>query len=271
MVGLSDVVAQDIADHFTGKTAWAFPTGLDIGLSTTTPTDAGAFTEPSGNGYARVSTVPADWNAATTNGTSTNANSVGTFTASGGNWGTITHVLFFLTPGNIFLGFSDLTPNLVVNDGNTVDFPAGNLTLNMNNNDPLGWSDLVAQRIADHATGKTQWALPTNLFIGLSTTAPTVGDGTGITEPSGNGYARISTAPADWDAASGTGVTQNANLIGTWTASGGNWGTIIHGPIYDALTAGNYLGSGTIPSTTINDGNTAKIDVGDYTLNMNNN
>ena len=77
---------------------------------------------------------------------------------------------------------------------------------------------------------------PTAWFVALFTTA--TDDAAGGTEVTGNGYARQAVA---FDAASSPGgTTQNSGAV-SFTASGGNWGSITHMAIYDASTAGNRL------------------------------
>lgn len=86
------------------------------------------------------------------------------------------------------------------------------------------------------------------LYVGLSSTAPAE-DGTNITEPSGGGYARVATAPADWNAASGVDATvDNANVIdfGTATATWAGGANMTHFVVFDAPTGGNPLRFGAL-------------------------
>lgn len=87
--------------------------------------------------------------------------------------------------------------------------------------------------------GDADYTPPANWFVALSTTTPTEA-GTNFTEPVGNAYARVSTADADWAAATGTApVTKaNANAI-TFPTASGSWGTVTHFGLFDASTAGN--------------------------------
>ena len=101
-------------------------------------------------------------------------------------------------------------------------------------------------KILDHVTGKTSFTMPT-AYVALSTADPT-DDASGIAEPSGNGYARVATTGATWDAASG-GATANAAAISFPTASG-SWGTITHFALYDASTDGNMLAHGELDTPT---------------------
>jgi hypothetical protein len=91
MTGFTDRVAQGILAHIVGKTPlFTLPTAY-VALFTAVGTDAGTgFTEPVGGGYARVSTVAGDWNAASGSAPSqiSNANPINFPTATA-NWGSI--------------------------------------------------------------------------------------------------------------------------------------------------------------------------------------
>ena len=116
-----------------------------------------------------------------------------------------------------------------------------------------GFTDRVSRQIIDHITGKTTiFAKVTPMYLALFT-AVGLDDGTGFTEVSGNGYARVATAITDWNAAAGTGPSSAANAnAATFPASSGAWNAsapIIAFGLYDASIAGNllawdYLGSG---------------------------
>lgn len=80
-------------------------------------------------------------------------------------------------------------------------------------------------------------ALPSEYYIGLSSTAPNISGGN-VTEPlSNSGYKRVKlenlSEPAD-------GVITNDQAI-SFDESTANWGTMSHFVIYDALEAGNLL------------------------------
>lgn len=132
MAGLVDTYEQKVLDHILTDPAWTPAATLYLALSTTTPTEAaGNFTEPSGNAYARVSTVAADWNAASGTAPAIKDNSaVKTFPAATGSWGTVTHFGIFdaLTVGNLYL-WAPLTASKTVAAADTVSFAAGALIL----------------------------------------------------------------------------------------------------------------------------------------------
>lgn len=80
-------------------------------------------------------------------------------------------------------------------------------------------------------------ALPSEYYIGLSSTAPNISGGN-VTEPlSNSGYKRVKlenlSEPAD-------GVITNEQAI-SFDESTANWGTMSHFVIYNALEAGNLL------------------------------
>lgn len=83
---------------------------------------------------------------------------------------------------------------------------------------------------------ETGIALPTQYFIGLSTTAPTV-TGTNVSEPSGAGYSRVELTTLGKP--SGGVVTNTASV--DFPESTASWGTVTYFVIYDALTGGNLL------------------------------
>ena len=85
-------------------------------------------------------------------------------------------------------------------------------------------------------------ALPSEYYIGLSSTAPNISGGN-VTEPlSNSGYKRVKlenlSEPAD-------GVITNEQAI-SFDESTANWGTMSHFVIYDALEAGNLLMNDTL-------------------------
>lgn len=128
MAGFVDAVEASLLDHYFGKATLTAPANLFVALSTTTPTDAaGNFTEPVGNGYARVSTAPADWNAASgTAPTVIDNASVITFPEATGSWGTVTHFgLFTASTGGTPVVWGALRTSRAVDSGQTPRFAAG--------------------------------------------------------------------------------------------------------------------------------------------------
>ena len=128
-----------------------------------------------------------------------------------------------------------------------------------------GFSDYWENKILDHIFGKGSYTPPT-IYVGLSTTDPTDA-GSGITEPSGNGYARVQTSASDWNTAA-NGTLGNAGNI-TFNQATGNWGTITHFALFDTATAGNMLAHGALSqSKLISETNTAKFEAGDLNISL---
>jgi hypothetical protein len=104
------------------------PTAWYVALFTSDPTDTGsAGTECSGNGYARTSvtfTVTGD--------TASNSAAVEFPAASGGSWGTVSHigVMDASTGGNMII-HSALTTAKAISDGDVFRIPTGDLDITL--------------------------------------------------------------------------------------------------------------------------------------------
>jgi len=115
---------------FTGSSATR-PTAWFVGLFTAAPSDTGGGTEVSGNGYARKATGTMSVSG-TSPTTATNSAAIDFDPASGGNWGTITHIAIFdaSTSGNM-LGWAQLATSRTINDGDQLRIPAGDLDITL--------------------------------------------------------------------------------------------------------------------------------------------
>lgn len=127
MAAMSDYLEKALLDHVLGGAEYASPDNIFVALFTTAPSDSGGGTEVSGSGYSRevVEFSPAH----ATNGTASSSDSV-SFTASGGAWGTVTHVALFdaVTDGNMLFHGAIDTPR-TVNDGQTLVFDVAEITV----------------------------------------------------------------------------------------------------------------------------------------------
>jgi hypothetical protein len=97
------------------------------------------------------------------------------------------------------------------------------------------------------------WSLDrTGRYLGLLTTLPTDDAGAGAVEATGTGYARISIASTDWEAAiAGAPSTKSGPKSGvSWTFGtvGANWGNIKGFGLWDASTSGALRWVGTLPT-----------------------
>jgi hypothetical protein len=129
MAALSDHAEKLLLDWLMTSGTATRPTAWYVALYTAAPSDSGGGTEVSGSGYSRQA-VAFDA-AATPGGTTSNTGAV-TFTASGGSFGTVTHVGIFdaSTAGNL-LWHGAMTASKTVGDGDTLEFSIGNIDLTL--------------------------------------------------------------------------------------------------------------------------------------------
>lgn len=127
MAALSDHAEALLLDWLMTSGSATRPTAWYVALYTAAPSDSGGGTEVTGNGYAREAVTFA---AATSPGGTTSNSGAVTFTASGGNWGSITHIGIHdaLSGGNL-LWHGAMTAAKTVNDGDTLEFSIGNIDL----------------------------------------------------------------------------------------------------------------------------------------------
>lgn len=115
------------------------------------------------------------------------------------------------------------------------------------------------------------YSVPSNWYIALSTTTPTQAQGTSppwnFTEPSGNGYARVTVAnnSTNWvsAAAPATGWTMENGTAITFPVATGSWGTVTYVGIFDASSSGNCVAYGALTSSQAITTN----DIGSFAIN----
>ena len=100
-----------------------------------------------------------------------------------------------------------------------------------------------------------------NCYLALSTTEPTI-DNKNVTEPEGNGYARISisrfmASPALSSDSTTTEITNNKEIH--FNEATGNWGTITHFAIYNSSTGGTPLYVGALTQAITPTANTVPL------------
>ena len=116
-----------------------------------------------------------------------------------------------------------------------------------------------------------------DLYIGLATALSA--DGGTLTEVSGNAYARVKIAdqvtasnnvfaPITIDGSETGSITTDTQITFA-SASGGDWGTVTHIGIWDALSGGNLVAWGALSvNKTITDGDTFIISSGSLTVTL---
>jgi hypothetical protein len=127
MAALSDHSEALLLDWLMTTGSATRPTAWYVALYTAAPSDSGGGTEVSGNGYSRQSVTFAA--ATSPGGTTSNTGDI-TFTAAGGDWGTITHIgIHDASSGGNLLWHGAMTASKTVADGDTLQFSTGNIDL----------------------------------------------------------------------------------------------------------------------------------------------
>ena len=117
-------------------------------------------------------------------------------------------------------------------------------------------------KVLNHINGVAVLTPEAHLHFGLSTSTPAE-DGTNITEPTGNNYARVqkTNSSALWGAASG-GAADNIDAV-TFPQASGNWGTCTHLVAWDADETHPIWFAPLSVQKTVSDGDTLSFAAGD--------
>lgn len=133
MSSFGDYLENELLDHVFGAAAYTAPGTLYLALSTTNPLDDGSgINEPSGGSYARLGVANnlTNWPAAA-GGSKSNGQDF-TFVTATASWGVIAYMAIFdaVTGGNM-LAHAALTSSKTIDNGDTVIFETGNLTVTL--------------------------------------------------------------------------------------------------------------------------------------------
>ena len=129
MAALSDYAEKLLLDWAMTTGSATRPTAWYVALYTAAPSDSGGGTEVSTGGYSRQAVT---FGAASSPGGTTSNTGVVSFTASGANFGTITHIgIFDNSSGGNLLWHGAMTASKTVNDGDTLEFSIGNIDLTL--------------------------------------------------------------------------------------------------------------------------------------------
>ena len=129
MAALSDYAEKLLLDWMMTSGSATRPTAWYVALYTAAPSDSGGGTEVSTGGYARQSVA---FDAATSPGGTTSNSADVSFTAVGGDYGTVTLMgIFDASTGGNLLWHGVLSASKTVEDGDTITFSAGNIDLTM--------------------------------------------------------------------------------------------------------------------------------------------
>lgn len=135
-MSFTNYLDQKLVQLAHGDVSWSPPATVYVGLSTTTPTAAGAnVSEPSGGGYARVAVTnnTTDWVPLTTQpaaGYSVENGIAITWPTASASWGTVTNfVIYDASTGGNLLEFGALGTAVAIGSGTTASFPVDALTI----------------------------------------------------------------------------------------------------------------------------------------------
>jgi len=129
MSALSNYAEKLLLDWLMTTAAAARPTSWFAAVFTDAPSDTGGGTEVSGSGYARQAVT---FGAATSPAGTTQNSGVVSFTASGGDWGVVTHFAIFdaVSGGNMLWHGPMVAPRTIQN-ADTLSFSAGAIALTL--------------------------------------------------------------------------------------------------------------------------------------------
>lgn len=128
------------------------------------------------------------------------------------------------------------------------------------------FSNYLENAWLNHILKGTAFTEPTVLALALSTADPTE-DGSGIAEPVGNNYGRVSCL-ANFATPAATRIISNDSDI-TFNQASGSWGTIGYWAIFDNTTGGNMLAYGAIATPkAVGSGQTPKVLSGEIDISI---
>ena len=243
MGSLTNFSENELLDHACGA-AYSPPSTVYLALCTADPTEAatGASMNEAANSGSYARTAISFGAAASRKVEQSGAV---TFPTASGSWGTITHwtIVDSATYGaGNALAYGTFSVSKQVVNGNTPSVPTTEVDVEVTSG---GASNYLVHKLLDLMFRNTAFTAPTAHYTALTTaTIADTNTGSTITEPSGNGYARVAINPNSgsdpkWTLASSGAVSNNA-LVDFGTASG-SWGTIVAACTCDASSAGNLL------------------------------
>lgn len=115
----------------------------------------------------------------------------------------------------------------------------------------------LANKVLDLLYGNVAYSIPSTVYVALFTVAPTIAGGG--TEVTGGSYARVSVTNnlTNFPAAT-SGGKSNATVF-TWPLATAGWGTVVAVALMDAVSGGNMLHFASIPTKTVDSGDTVSI------------
>lgn len=125
----------------------------------------------------------------------------------------------------------------------------------------MSLSNFLENEIVDHIFRARSYTAPATIYVALHTGDPGESGASSEVSTSGTNYARASLAAsaANWkgtgnevsgDSAGTGGQTKNAVAI-TFNVPSATWGTVTYFSLWDAVSAGNCLGSGALTTAKV--------------------
>jgi hypothetical protein len=99
-------------------------------------------------------------------------------------------------------------------------------------------TDYLRQRVLSHTLGFGAFTMPANVYVGITTSAPTASTPGAEIPTAGTGYVRRN---ATFALAAGRTDLANNTATLEYPPATINWGTVGYFEVWDALTAGNRL------------------------------
>lgn len=131
----------------------------------------------------------------------------------------------------------------------------------------MSLSTAIIESALSHMLGESTWTAPAGIYVALFTTDP--GYAGAGTEVSGGSYARVSHGggSSKW-VKNGDRNYENNGAV-TFPAATGSWGTVTHFGLFDASSAGNYLGGGALTTAkAVTSGDTASFGDGELSFSV---
>lgn len=227
-MNLSAYLETKIANWVRGVAMGSPPSGLKLALSNGNPNDDGSgLAEPTAPGYVRQDITLA---APTSDGDGTHTANSGAivFTPDAGEaLGQVTHAAIYDTSDNLlFYGPLDVTRTGAADD--TISFDASTILIDL----VASFTDYIAEAVINWVRNNAMPAAPTAVTMALSTAAPLF-DGSGLAEPTMNGYVRQTVTFGSASSTNGVGTTiaNNAGIVFGPDVDA-PWGVISHWALF---------------------------------------
>lgn len=243
MANLANYAEKGMLDHTLGFDPLPFPNPAYLAAFRAAPGETGSLaSEPSGNGYARVSLASKMAATVLASGLVTNSATISFPQASGADWGTIVAlgVCDAATPGtgNVLIHLPLFSAMIVRDGGVPLELVPGALRLLGIVSNPNGMTRYLAKKWLDHLFGIAEYTQPSGLHLGMFSADPGA-DGSLSNEIATGSYGRQAITAAMAETVLETGIALNDDAL-AFPDPTANY-NVTHYGIMDAASAGNVL------------------------------